>query len=885
VAVLPFTHRGADPALEALAEGLAEEIVTGLSRFSYLRVVARSSTVGTATSGAEAQRAGTTIGARYVMEGSLRQAGAKLRVAVQLVDVTTGAHLWAETYERAFSPDALFELQDDLVPRIVSTVADTHGVLPRSISGELRSRPAEQLSPYEAVLRSFGYFERVTAEELAAARSGLELAVVKAPRYADAWAMLALLGAQEFGQGFRLQADPLARAASAARKAVECGPSNHLAHFSLAQVLFFQKDLETFRNVAARAAALNPMDGNTIAFLGELLTYSGDAERGLALAARAKQLNPHHPGWYWYADVYDAFARGDNRGTIALARRVNMPGHFGAPMMIAAACGLLGERETAGRALRELLAHRPDFAATARQEARKWWASDYVERLIDGISKAGLEIPAPALAPAASASAPSARGTDAAGAGSLSSTKARGAAVAIAVLPFSDLSPDRDQQYFCEGMADEIMSALVRVEGIRVASRTSAFRAQRDGVDLAAIARALSVGHVLAGSVRTSGTRLRVTAQLTDVASSFHVWSERFDRDAADVFAVQDEIAAGVVEAVRARLAPGHRAVHPRSHAANLEAYRAYLMGRYLRHSKNDHHGAMQAFEEAVGLDPSHAPSWVGLAEGAVLAALYGVVPAGAASAKARNALLRAQHLQGESAGALAVEGLAAFVERRWRDAETAFRRALELEPDNVHALVPFGQILGIWAAHDEAQAVLARARAADPLAALPYAATGVGLLLNGRRDEGQGFFDQALAFEPENALALWGSCMALVGLGRFDEGVAVATRAAALTRRTPFFLGLLGWALGSAGRSGEARSALQELRAQAAASRSFVPEAWVLATLGETDAAFARLEQAEDEYQAFLYFTGLPAFDPLRADPRFTALLARLDLPVGERS
>jgi len=333
---------------------------------------------------------------------------------------------------------------------------------------------------------------------------------------------------------------------------------------------------------------------------------------------------------------------------------------------------------------------------------------------------------------------------------------------------------------------------------------------------------------------------------------------------------------------VRARLGPGHRAVHARSHAANIEAYRAYLTGRYLRHSKNDHHGAMRAFEEAVRLDPSHPQSWVGIAEGAVLAALYGVVPAAAASAKARHALLRAQHLQGESVEALAVEGLAAFVERRWRDVETAFRRALELEPDHIHALVPFGQILSIWAAHDEAQAVLARARAADPLAALPCAATGVGLLLASRRDEAQGFFEQALAFEPENTLALWGSCMALVGLGRFNEGVGVATRAAALSRRAPFFLGLLGWALGSAGRSAEARSVLEELRAQPEASRSCVPEAWVLATLGETDAAFARLEHAEAEYQAFLYFTGLPAFDPLRADARFAAMIDRLGFPAA---
>ena len=170
-------------------------------------------------------------------------------------------------------------------------------------------------------------------------------------------------------------------------------------------------------------------------------------------------------------------------------------------------------------------------------------------------------------------------------------------------------------------MAEEIMNALVRVDGIRVASRNSAFRAGHDGGGLKAIADALSVGHVLEGSVRTSGSRLRVTAQLTEVASGYHLWSERFDRDATDVFAVQDEIAAGVVEAVKARLGPGAKAVQARAQTTNLEAYRWYLKGRHLRHAKEDHGGAMRAFEEAVRLDPGHAPSWTGLAESTLLAA------------------------------------------------------------------------------------------------------------------------------------------------------------------------------------------------------------------------------------------------------------------------
>src|SRR5207253_148638 len=198
------------------------------------------------------------------------------------------------------------------------------------------------------------------------------------------------------------------------------------------------------------------------------------------------------------------------------------------------------------------------------------------DHLVEGLRKAGLDGPAPARAD------PEAKPD---------------ATVAIAVLPFSDLSPAKDQEYLCEGMAEEIRKSLMQVARIRVASRTSAFRARKEGSGLSAIARALSVGHVLEGSVRTSGTRLRVTAQLTDVASGYQLWSERFDRDAADVFAVQDEIAAGVVEAVKTRLAPGSRTVRSRPQVHNLEAYRSYLKGRHLR-GKEDFGGAMRAFEE-----------------------------------------------------------------------------------------------------------------------------------------------------------------------------------------------------------------------------------------------------------------------------------------------
>jgi TolB-like protein len=392
VAVLPFKSSGDHADLAALAQGITEDIVTGLSRFSYLRVISLRSTLRYASEAADTRTAGKELGARYVMEGSLRQAGARLRLAVQLVDADSGALLWAETYDRVSLPEAAFDLQDDVVPQIVSTVADTHGVLPRSMGEALRTRDAARLSPYEAVLRSFAHFQRVTAEEHAPARKALERAVQQAPGYADGWAMLSLIYKEEFTHGFNLRSDPLGRAFTAAQRAVEAAPSNHLAHHALAAVHFFKKDLPAFRIAAHRAIELNPMDGFTLAFLGFLIAYSGDWERGGALSAKARNLNPHHPGWYWFVPCFDAYRKGDYRGALEFARKANMPGFWRTNLAVAAACAQLQDIEAARNSLRNLLAQRPDFAVAAREELAVWWEPDLVEHLLDGLRKAGFKI-------------------------------------------------------------------------------------------------------------------------------------------------------------------------------------------------------------------------------------------------------------------------------------------------------------------------------------------------------------------------------------------------------------------------------------------------------------------------------------------------------------
>jgi TolB-like protein len=391
-AVLPFDYRGANAEITALCEGLSEDIVTGLSRFSYLRVIARSSTLRYARQAVDVRSIGKELGARYLMEGSLRQAGATLRIAVQLVDASSGAHLWAETFDRTFRQGDIFALQDELVPRIVSTVADTYGVLPHTMSESLRGRDPGELTPYEAVLRSFAHFPRLSAEEHAAALSALEHAVQQAPGYADAWAMLSMLYREEYTHRFNLRPDPIERAFTAARRAVEAAPSNHLAYHALASAQFFRRELPAFRNSAERAIALNSMDGFTAAYLGFLIAYSGDWESGCALGARAMRLNPHHPGWYWFVFFFDKYRKSDYRGALDIAHKINMPGFWRTQLALATSYAQLGEREAARNAVRELLALRPDFALVAREELGKWWDAELIEHLIDGLRKAGLEI-------------------------------------------------------------------------------------------------------------------------------------------------------------------------------------------------------------------------------------------------------------------------------------------------------------------------------------------------------------------------------------------------------------------------------------------------------------------------------------------------------------
>ena len=782
VAVLPFAHGGTDAGIAALADGLSEGIVTGMSRFSYLRVVARSATLRYAGMATDMRSVSRELGARYLMEGSVRQAGNKVRIAVQLVDASTGANLWAETYDRLFDPAVVFDLQDELVPRIVATVADMHGILPRSMSAALRTRDPAQLSPYEAVLRSFAYSERVTADELATARHGVELAVRNAPGYADAWAMLAWLCLQDHAQGFGIQADSLAQGLAAARRAVEAAPSNHLAHAGLAQAFYFRKELESFRNAAERAVALNPMDGYSIAFLGELLTYTGDWKRGLELAGRAKQLNPHHPGWYWYADAYHAHSQGDFRGAIACLLRANLPGHWGFHALLAAAHGQLGEREAAGKALHELLKLRPDFAATVRAELAKWWTPEYVDLFIDGLRKAGLVI---AAASDAGAALP---GAAAAAAGVPSSPDpAQTARPSLAVMPFVNLSGDPQQDYFADGMMEEIVTALSRVRSIFVIASSSTLCFKGKAASSQAVGRQLGVRYLLEGSVRRSGDRVRIAPKLVDATDGSQIWAERYEGTLDDVFALQDQVALNVVGVIVPTVQNAEIRRASSRPTGNMGSYDLFLRALALvsAYEKSEAFAALELLDRAIALDSRYALAM---------------------------ALAAYTHAQ------VVVSGWSDDPAHHRRLALDLARRAVQLAEDDSEVLSwVTGAYLPLDENFDDSIVLIDRSIALNPGSSLAWLMSGWLRAAAGDADRAVEHFEMSMRLDPcssDRGYQLSGIALARFGQRRYAEAAALLKESLQLQPTVSINQALLAACYGHLGEVDSARAAIASYQA-----------------------------------------------------------------------
>jgi adenylate cyclase len=400
IAVLPFENLTGDPKQEYFVDGITEQIITALTRFRDLLVIARNSTFRFKGQAVDVRQVGRDLGAQYVLEGSIRRAAQTIRVTAQLLDAKSGAHLWAESYERKLTVAGILGVQDDISDRVVGAIAGAHGVVSRATFEQAKGKATTSLDAYECVLRWYDYQRgSIGPQEHLKVRDCLERAVKLDPNYADAWAMLSWAYVEEHQQGFNPRPDPLGRALDAARRAIDLAPTHQRSYEALANVYFFKQDLNAFFPLAERSVQLNPNNTNTLAEIGTLIVFSGltnpaRRDRGLALVKKAMALNPSYPDWYHFPVAWTHWWKGEYELALTEAKQINLPDYFWTHMLQAAIYGALDQKTKAEPPIANLLKLYPDLPQKIRAEWRKWSIPDEViDRAIVDLRRAGMSIP------------------------------------------------------------------------------------------------------------------------------------------------------------------------------------------------------------------------------------------------------------------------------------------------------------------------------------------------------------------------------------------------------------------------------------------------------------------------------------------------------------
>ncbi len=452
----------------------------------------------------------------------------------------------------------------------------------------------------------------------------------------------------------------------------------------------------------------------------------------------------------------------------------------------------------------------------------------------------------------------------------------------LAVLPLDNYSSDKSQDYFAEGMTDELTTDLATISRLRVISRSSTtqFTGQQRP-PTPQIAKMLNVDAVVEGSVRRSGDKVRITAQLIDARADRHLWAKSFERDSRDVLALQSELASAIASEINVQLTPGEQARLTMARSVNPEAYDAYLKGRYFFNRPSDQNlsKAIKQFEETVRLDPSFAPAYSGLSDAYLWAAFNeGAITAGEGNVKAKNAAEKALALNPASAEAhTSLANYKSWYEHDWAGADKEFRQAIELNPNYAFAHDQFGLTLACQGRYDESIAEGQRALELDPLDPViaidnTLAFAGQGQFRKATDEARRGAELDPTFFFPQMQFG-W------IYLQQGDVRAAIPDlEKAAAMEAPPFVAAYLGYAYGVAGDRARALATIEELKKKSV--RGYVPPfnlAIVHLGLGDLDRAMDLLEQASaDDSQWMMYLKVDRIFDPLRAKPRFIALMKK---------
>jgi len=460
----------------------------------------------------------------------------------------------------------------------------------------------------------------------------------------------------------------------------------------------------------------------------------------------------------------------------------------------------------------------------------------------------------------------------------------------IAVLPFANISPSPSDEYFSDGMTEELIATLSRIRNLGVIARTSVIRYKGLTKPVVEIGRELNVGTVLEGSVRVAGKKLRITAQLIDAGTEEHLWSETYDRNLEDAFSIQSEIAKRIARALKVRVLQSETLRLEKKATGIPEAYSLYFKGRHSLNTRTEKglKDAIQKFESSIKRDPKFALAYTGLADAYSILASYSLeyVPPKEGFPKAKTAAERALSLDDHLAEAHASLGLVKFYyEWDWNGAEAEFKKALELNPGYAQAHQYYADFVKSFGRFDEALEEMKKALTLDPLSYSINTGIGHVLYLSRQYDLAVDQYRKVVESDPSFVPARLWFGRPYLQKGMFKEAIEQVEEAVKLSHETTVSLATLAQAFAAAGRIADAKKLLDKLLTRG--TEQYVPSYWialVYTSMGNKDEAMKYLERAFLERSSWLVWANVePRFDALRSDERFASLLARIGFKPAE--
>ena len=460
----------------------------------------------------------------------------------------------------------------------------------------------------------------------------------------------------------------------------------------------------------------------------------------------------------------------------------------------------------------------------------------------------------------------------------------------IAVLPFVDMSLESDQEYFCDGMAEELINALTQIKALRVIARTSAFSYKGRNVNVRDIGKELDVAAILEGSIRKAGNRLRITAQLVDTEDGHHLWSERYDRNMGDVFAIQDEITLAIVDKLQPALLGEEKVKLAKGKNIDIDAYKLYLMGRFLwsKRTEDGFKTAIDYFKLAIKQEPNYAPAFAGLADCYNLLGFYDYLQPKDAFPKAKEAALEALRLDSTLAEAHTSLGFTLlFYEWDWERAENEFKQAIELNPNYATAHFWYAMYLTVCGRHEEAIDRGKRAQELDPLSMMINDARGWAYFFMRRYDNAIEAFQKALLTTEGFWYAHWALSVVYFQKEMYEKSLTEIQKARDLYKGCqPRIESLIGMIYARTNKREEAQEVIKYL--MELSKQKYVPPATIAViyfSLEKNDQGFEWLNKAFEVRDGLLTWLKVhPFLDSIRSDPRYTALLRKMNIDSGEK-